>query len=192
MRKTRLLIPALALALLGALSVVSSSSAQQTVTVDLGPGRDEATGTGTATLTDMGGGQTQVVVNVAATNPDMPAHIHGDVCPGVGPVVFPLSNVQNGQSTTTINAPLSDILARGKAINLHKSSQQIGVYVACGDLAAAGAPAAPAPAPAPAVPPAQMPGALPRTGDLGTVAPLLLAAGAGLVGAGYVLRRGRR
>jgi LPXTG-motif cell wall-anchored protein len=114
----------------------------------------------------------------------MPAHIHADACPGVGAVVFPLNNVQNGQSTTTISAPLSDILARGKSVNLHKSPSQIGMYVGCGNLMAAAAP--------PAAPPAQMPGALPRTGDLGAVAPLLLAAGAGLVGAGYVLRRGRR
>jgi LPXTG-motif cell wall-anchored protein len=181
MRKTRLLIPALALALLGALTVVSSSSAQQPVTVNIGPGRDEATGTGTATLTDMGGGQTQVVVRVAATNPDMPAHIHADACPGVGAVVFPLTNVQNGTSTTTISAPLSDVLTRGRSVNLHRSAQEIGVYVGCANL------------PATAAAPAQMPGALPRTGDLGGMAPLLIAAGTGLVGAGYMLRRrGRR
>ena len=96
MRKTRLLVPALALTLLGAPSVVSSSFAQETVTVNLGPGRSEATGTGTATLTDMGGGLTQVVISAAATNPDMPAHIHSMACPGVGAIMFPLSNVQNG------------------------------------------------------------------------------------------------
>jgi hypothetical protein len=40
-----------------------TASAQQTITVNLGPGRDEATATGTATITDMGG-TTRVVINV--------------------------------------------------------------------------------------------------------------------------------
>ena len=114
----------------------SSASAQQTVTVRIGPGRDENTGTGTATLTAMGQ-QTQVVVRVAATNREMLGHIHADVCPGVGPVVFPLTNPVNGVSTTVINQPLAQVLAQGKSINLHKSPQQGMIYVGCGNLAAA-------------------------------------------------------
>ena len=170
-------VPALA-----ALMVLASSStavAQQSVTVTIGPGRDEASGTGTATLTAQGN-QTVVVIRAAATNPEMLAHIHADACPGVGAVVFPLTNPINGSSTTTIDAPLSRVLAEGKSINLHKSPSDSGVYVGCGNLMAAGAGGA-----------AQVPARLPATGDLGAVAPLLSVLGAGLLGAGTALRRRR-
>lgn len=181
MRKTRLFVSALSLGLLVAAAVATPSFAQQgrTVTVTIGPGRDEATATGTATLTDMGNGTTRVEVNVAGTNPTMPGHIHADVCPAAGPVVFPLEPTQNGRGTTVLNASLSDVLARGKAINFHKSPQQAAIYTGCGNLAAAAAQAAPS----------QVPAALPRTGDPGSLAPLAAAVGAGLAGAGLALRR---
>jgi hypothetical protein len=168
--------------MLAALMLASSSTAvaQQAITVTLGPGRDEATGTGTATLTAQGN-QTVVVIRAASTNPEMLAHIHADPCPGVGDVVFPLTNPVNGTSTTTINAPLSEVLARGKSINLHKSPSESGIYVSCGNLAAAGVGGA-----------AQVPARLPATGDLGGVVPLLSLLGLGLLGAGTALRRRQR
>lgn len=167
-----------ALGLLAVIAVSSSALAQQRVTVTIGPGRDAATGTGTAILTDLGGGRTRVELQVAATNPNMIAHIHADVCPGVGAVVFPLTNVENGRSTTEINASLSEVLTRGRAINLHRSPQEAGVYVGCGNLpAAAVAAAAPAAAGGP---------------TLAMVAGAAGVAGAGLLGAGAYLRRRRR
>ena len=120
------------------------------------------------------------VIQVNPANPDMLAHIHTDTCPGAGPVAWPLTNVVNGQSTTDIDAPSADVLARGKSINLHKSPSDSGVYVGCGNLMAAGAGGA-----------AQVPARLPATGDLGAVAPLLSVLGAGLLGAGTALRRRR-
>ncbi|MBI4503955.1 MAG: hypothetical protein HY691_00345 [Chloroflexi bacterium] len=170
----------LALLLIPALLVLTTSAVafaqQQAMTLNFGPGRNEATATGTVALTDIGGGKTRVEVKVQSANANMPAHIHADTCPGAGPVVFPLTNVQNGASVTEINASPADIMARGKSVNLHKSPQEVPVYVACVNLpAAAAAPAAPA--------------QLPRTG--GPALPLGAAALAGqaLLGAGFVLRR---
>ena len=182
MRHLRQFGPAVGLGLLAAVAVVSPSFAQQqgqTITVTIGPGRDGATGTGTATLTDLGNGTTRVVLNLASTNPEMLAHIHVDACPGVGAVKYPLANPVNGQSTTIVNASLSEILQNGRSINAHQSPQQGGVYVGCGNLPVAGVQAAPA----------QVPARLPNTGDLGAVAPFLAAAGAGLAGAGLAMRR---
>jgi hypothetical protein len=182
MRKFAAFIPILALLML----VVSSASAaaQQSVVVTIGPGRDEGSGTGTATLTAQGS-RTQVVLRVGATNPEMLAHIHADACPGVGAVVFPLSNVVNGTSTTVIDAQLATVLGQGRSINLHKSPQDAGLYVGCGNLAGAFAGAGGAGA-------VQVPRGLPATGDLGALAPLFAAVGAGLVGVGLGLRRSRR
>jgi hypothetical protein len=177
MRNVRVFVP-----LIGLLMVLASSSsaaAQQAVTVRIGPGRDEASGAGTATLTAQGN-RTQVVVRVAATNPEMLAHIHEDVCPGVGAVAFPLQNVVNGTSTTMIDAPLSQVLQQGKSINLHKSPAEAGIYVGCGVLNAQVSGGT-----------AQVPSRLPAAGDLGSVAPLLSVLGAGLLGAGYLVRRRR-
>ena len=38
------------------------------------------------------------------------------------------------QSSTTVDAPLDDILGAEHAINVHLSAEQIDVYIACGDL----------------------------------------------------------
>ena len=212
--------PFVAVALVAVGAMPNAASAQQPVTVPLGAGRDANEAPGTATLTDLGGGTTRVVISVTSSNANMPAHLHADVCPGVAAVVFPLTNVANGQSTTEVNASLADIMARAKSINLHRSPDQIQVYVSCGNLpATAGAPApaaapavapapapaaAPAAAPAPAAPaaaPAQRPGtvaapapapALPRTGEAEFGLYGLLALGALLLVAGAGLARSRR
>lgn len=175
--RSYIVVPLVAVALISIGILPDTASAQQAVTVNLGAGRDEGRMTGTATLTDLGGGRTRVVVRVSpVVNPNMPAHIHADRCPGVEAVVFPLTNVMNGESTTEVNASLADIMARGKAINLHRSPQEVPIYVACGNL------------PTSAAAPAQMPGALPRTGEgefglygLAALGSLLVAAGFGLV-----------
>lgn len=181
--RTRAIAPALALGLLATIGTASLASAQQgPVTVQIGPGREEATATGTAMLTAEGN-QTRIEVNVAGTNPTMPGHIHADACPGAGAVVYPLQPTVSGKSTTMVDAPLAEVLSKGKSINFHKSQQEVGVYVGCGNLAVAGAQAAPAPAVA------AQPAALPRTGDLGAIAPLLATAGAAVAGAGLLLRR---
>ncbi len=190
MRKFAVFVPLLALLMLIASS--SSAVAQQSVSVTIGPGRDEGTGTGTATLTAVGS-QTRVVLTVARTNPEMLAHIHADACPGVGAVIFPLTNVVNGSSTTMIDAPLTDVLAQGRSINLHKSPADSGIYVGCGNLAGAFAGAGGAgQVPAAAGGAAQVPRALPATGDLGSLSGVLAAAGAALLGAGIGVRRWRR
>jgi hypothetical protein len=193
--RRHLVIPLVAVALVSVGLLPDSASAQQPVIVNLGPGRDAATGTGTATLTDLGGGRTRVDIRANAASPNMPAHIHADVCPGVAAVVFPLTNVMNGTSTTEVNASLADIMARGKSINLHESPQTSQIYVGCGNLptsaaapatGAAPRPAAPAAAAAPAV--QGRPAQLPRTGEtdfglygLVALGALFIAAGARLV-----------
>ena len=87
-----------------------------------------------------------------------PAHIHNGSCANLGDVVAPLSNVSaqamnNGtpmamegqmmgsanaipvlSSITTVDMALSDILNGEHAINVHESAENIGTYVACGDI----------------------------------------------------------
>lgn len=85
-----------------------------------------------------------------------PAHIHSGSCAELGDVVAPLSDVSaaainNGtpmamdmvgspnaipalSSVTTVELALADILAAEHAINIHESAENIGNYVACGDI----------------------------------------------------------
>ncbi len=77
-----------------------------------------------------------------------PAHIHSGSCDDLGDVVQPLTNLTaptgntTGQDTaipaeysyTMVPMSLDDILADDYAINVHESTENIGNYIACGDL----------------------------------------------------------
>jgi hypothetical protein len=93
---------------------------------------------GTATLSAVGA-KTKVVVSVSGepAGASQPAHIHSGKCnpdSALGGVVYPLSNVVGGKSTTWISAPLATVLSKGTVINIHKSKTEIAKYVACGTI----------------------------------------------------------
>lgn len=90
---------------------------------------------GTATLTDMGGGKTKVVVDLAGSPAGpQPMHIHTGTCSNLGPVKYPLTSLANGKSETTVDVSMADLLASPHAINAHKSTTEAAVYVACGEV----------------------------------------------------------
>jgi hypothetical protein len=91
---------------------------------------------GTATLTAVGDNQTRVVIDVKGATGDHPAHIHTGTCDDLNPnPLFPLNNVdKDGKSDTTVDVGLTELTGGGFAINLHKSKQEIGVYIACGNI----------------------------------------------------------
>ncbi|MEO7664228.1 MAG: hypothetical protein ABIV26_03815 [Candidatus Limnocylindrales bacterium] len=91
---------------------------------------------GTATLTDAGSGQTLVVIKVeAGGNADMPAHVHPGTCTTLDPKPkYPLNDVKDGASTTTIAVALADLTKSAFAVNLHKSAEDVATYTACGDI----------------------------------------------------------
>jgi|SRR3989344_1919121 len=91
---------------------------------------------GQATLSDEAG-KTKVAVSVPAGGDGVaqPAHIHAGACPEPGGIVYPLSNVVNGNSKTTLDVSLEDLLEQlPLAINIHKSANQVSVYTSCGDI----------------------------------------------------------
>lgn len=65
-----------------------------------------------------------------------PAHIHVGACPNPGAVKYPLNFVINGKSETSIENKNLALLKSELplAINVHKSTTESNVYVACGDL----------------------------------------------------------
>ncbi len=95
----------------------------------------------------------------AAGGQSHPAHIHTGTCDEIGDVVFPLSNVGVPQSDATpmaeetgggavgselalpafvsitqLDASLEDILSGEHVINVHESEENIGNYIACGEI----------------------------------------------------------
>ncbi|MFN8470691.1 MAG: CHRD domain-containing protein [Anaerolineae bacterium] len=193
-RKTIVLV---ALAVVLALVFASIASAQSdTVTVPLAAENNSGQ-TGTVTLTAMGD-QTQVVINVPAgpAGTPQPAHIHDGKCPDVGKVVWPLTNVVDGKSTTMVPAKLSDIATGAYAINIHKSAAEVSVYTSCGNIpqmagAAAAQPTAAAGSTAAGATAATKPAALPTTGSDMSFFWVIVAAGAALALGGLALRRAR-
>ena len=103
------------------------------ITLNLGPGRDGDQTPATAVLTAQGD-KTQVVLNIKSggAGVSQPAHIHDGACPVVGGVKYPLTNVADGKSVTMVPAALADVLKGAYSINVHKSTSEAGVYVACG------------------------------------------------------------
>lgn len=85
-----------------------------------------------------------------------PAHIHSGSCAQLGDVVYPLSNVSASAlvggtpvagtavgaadaipvqiSGTTVPATLASLLESPHAINIHESAENIGNYIACGNI----------------------------------------------------------
>lgn len=91
---------------------------------------------GTATFEDVNGTQTRVTLTLTggAFTEAQPAHIHTGTCAKPGDVTYPLTDVVDGSSVTTIDAPMSSLWAGDQIVNVHKSAAQSTVYTACGEL----------------------------------------------------------
>lgn len=77
-----------------------------------------------------------------------PVHIHSGTCAQLGDVVVPLvdlaapagehtgptSAVPVTLSENIVDMPLQAIIDGGHAINVHLSTEEIGTYIACGDI----------------------------------------------------------
>ena len=78
-----------------------------------------------------------------------PAHIHSGTCDQLGDVVYPLADVADPtgeemgaagghpvkvSEVNHVDVPLQEILDGGHAINVHSSAEEIGTYIACGNI----------------------------------------------------------
>ena len=111
------------------------SAAPVTVTMNAQNGSGES---GTATLTQTADG-VQVVISISnGSAAAQPAHVHPGTCVNLNPAPqYPLTSVQSGKSTTVIKGVTLQQLTSGTfAINVHKSTSDLGTYVSCGDIKA--------------------------------------------------------
>ena len=64
-----------------------------------------------------------------------PAHIHKGSCANLDPTpAFPLEDVVDGESRTTVDVDVSELTASEYAVNVHESPENADVYVACADI----------------------------------------------------------
>ena len=94
--------------------------------------------TGTATLTPEGD-KTKVVILLthAPSGVAQPAHIHLGTCDKLDKAPkWKLEAVKDGRSTTVVPASMDTLLKEKSAINIHKSAEEIQVYVSCGNIIA--------------------------------------------------------
>jgi N-acetylneuraminic acid mutarotase/tRNA A-37 threonylcarbamoyl transferase component Bud32 len=106
----------------------------QSVTFNLTPQNNSGI-SGTAVLTNIGGGHMRVEMHVTGAGPGpYPAHIHEGNCTQLNPAPkFPLANVVNGSSVTEIEGSLQLVTSSPHAIHMHKSPDEMPIYVACAD-----------------------------------------------------------
>ncbi|HZZ00494.1 MAG TPA: hypothetical protein VFE36_13065 [Candidatus Baltobacteraceae bacterium] len=137
MKSIRLALTAAALVALGGATLVAAHAATSTLTVEL-KAQNGSGETGTATLTQESGDVKVVVTLKNAPAGAQPAHIHTGTCANLNPApAYPLENVSNGASTSTIKGiTIDELLAKPYAINIHKSTSDLGTYVSCGDIKA--------------------------------------------------------
>ena len=157
----------LVLALLAATTAIAA--AQQATTLQLVQQNNSGI-SGTATFTASGGGLTVDLKVTGAGAGPQPAHIHEGTCTQLNPTPqFTLAPVTNGASTTTLQTTLQSLAATPHAVHMHKSADELTVYVACADI---------------------NPSTLPRTGEADSSTWYIFAAvGLSLVGVGLLLRR---
>jgi hypothetical protein len=120
---------ALALSQIGP-AIGAAGSVPVTLNAQNGSGED-----GTATLVQ-GDGTLTVTISVKnGTTAPQPAHIHTGTCAKLGGVAYGLTNVVSGKSTTVLKGvSLPSLQTGGFAINIHKSTDDLGTYVSCGAI----------------------------------------------------------
>jgi hypothetical protein len=136
MRIVRLSLASLALFVCAALPFAAVTAATNTLTVTLNALSNSGE-TGTATLTQVTGGVQVVLAIKGAPSTAQPAHIHTGTCADLKGVVYPLTSVTNGSSTTVVKGiTIDQLLKSPMAINVHKSASDLATYVACGNIVA--------------------------------------------------------
>lgn len=133
MKLSRLTVPLLFVAVAALARPYSArADAGQTVVVTLnalnGSGEE-----GTATL-KAEGAKTLVTIRLSGGSEiEQPAHFHRGNCESYQPrPLYPLNDVVNGKSTTTIDVPIDRLTGGDLIVNIHKSYADIATQAACG------------------------------------------------------------
>lgn len=132
MHTRALVVAALCAALAAAVPVQAPADGSGTVVVTL----DSLNGSGesgTATLKPAGS-KTVVTIRLSGgSDVEQPAHFHAGTCEKYEPrPLYPLNDVVDGKSTTTLDVPIAKLTGGDLIVNVHKSYADIATQAACG------------------------------------------------------------
>src|SRR5687767_11893635 len=108
---------------------------EDALTLDLQEQNDSGI-TGTVAFSPTSEGRIEVEIEVDGSDGGPhPAHIHPGSCADLDPTPkWPLRDVVDGKSKTTIDADLRELTAGEHAVNVHDSTENLDLYVACADV----------------------------------------------------------
>jgi len=132
----KLRITLLAAALAGTLAAAAIADTPQTLTVKMIAQNDSGEN-GSATLTQVADGvRVEVKLDGAPADTPQPTHIHIGNCGHINKAPeYPLSNTVNGAGVATVRGvTMAELLKGTYAINVHKSTSDLGTYVSCGNI----------------------------------------------------------
>jgi hypothetical protein len=114
---------------------VAIAAAPQTLTIEM-KALNESGETGSAVLTQQSEGVKIVLDLKNAPKDAQPTHIHVGTCGKFKAAPeYALVNTLDGKSTTVLKGvTLDQLLKADYAINVHKSTSDLGTYVACGNI----------------------------------------------------------
>lgn len=136
MRIVGLLVVLFTLLAAAAVPFAAVRAATSTLTVTMNP-QNNSGESGTATLTQVSGGVQVVLAIKGGPATAQPVHIHTGTCADLKGVVYPLTSVTAGASTTVVKGiTIDQLLKSPMAINVHKSASDLATYVSCGNIAA--------------------------------------------------------
>lgn len=83
-------------------------------------------------------GQVEVTVFISEGDEggEHPVHVHEGTCEELGDVAYPLENITDGESVTTLDLELSELMTGDYAINAHQSEDEMDVNIMCGNVPA--------------------------------------------------------
>ena len=124
-----------AIAFAAAVSIAPAIAAQ-TVHLTMYP-QSQSSEHGSVKLTALSATSTRVDIAVIGEpfGASQPAHIHKGTCSNLNPSpAYPLNDIVDGHSTTTVQASLASLQSGKLAINAHMSAKDLAQYVACANI----------------------------------------------------------
>jgi Cu/Zn superoxide dismutase len=108
---------------------------EDALTLDLQEQNDSGI-TGTVEFSPTSEGQVEVEIELTGSEGGPhPAHIHAGNCADLDPTPkWPLEDVVDGRSKTTIDVTSADLVLDEYAVNVHESAEAADNYVACADI----------------------------------------------------------
>jgi hypothetical protein len=118
-----------------AMAAFAPAAAQNGQLLQLEPVDDSGV-SGTVRITSDNGQVTVAILLTEGLEEDAvhPVHIHDGTCDDLGGVAYPLEDIVDGVSETTLEVDLAEIMTGEYAINVHLSADEMSVWVACADI----------------------------------------------------------